>query len=329
MTIKTLFFSALLLLTTQGIGQKISDLKLDNKQSILNDKAFFQFPTDAKNVARQADIMSADPNTNKETRIILDIDKQRLVFFARELYVTGNDNLLETISKDNNENAKTKVLTKQDSLLSVLVTPSKFDSTQNAILVNNLYVKTQDKTVFIIGAYINPAAFKNKDEFQKLADKVFASLTKGNRKLNYKARTETLPIFDGKKKFSISLPDGYVITKDKKYDFEVLKFQKIRDIADTNWTSLTIYTGNHPSYFYGEYDFDGNDGVKANTTFLNKGVEWLDFKNAEKQLFLREQKIPSDQIEKGLIIHIAMLGNNQEAINELTKIIENIKLTEQ
>jgi hypothetical protein len=328
MTIKTFISTALLLLATQGFGQKISELKPDNKLSILNDKAFFQFPTDAKNVARQADIMSADPNANKETRIILDIDNQRLVFFARELYATSNDNLLETISKANSENAKTKTLTKQDSLLSILVTPSKFDSTQNAILINNLYVMTQDKTVFIIGAYINSAAFKYKDEFQKLSEKVFASLTKGNRKLNYKARIETLPIFDGKKKFSIALPNGYVITKDKKYDFEVLKFHKVRDMADTNWTSLTIYTGNHPPYFYSEYDFDGNDAVKKNSNFLNKNVEWLDFENAEKQFYLREQKIPSDQIEEGLIIHIAMLGNNQEAIYELTKIIENIKLIE-
>src|SRR5690606_29821135 len=143
--------------------------------------------------------------------------------------------------------------TKRDSLLSVLVTPTKFDSTENAILVNNLYVRTQDKTVFVIGAYINPDAFKNKDEFQRVSERVFASLTKGNRKLNYKSRIEVSPIFDGKKKFSILLPEGYVITKDKKYDFEVLKFQKVRDIADTNGSSLTIYTGNHPSYFYPDY----------------------------------------------------------------------------
>ena len=328
MTIKTLFITAFALIAATGVGQKISDLKLDNKQSILNDKAFFQFPTEAKNVARQADIMSADPNKNKETRIIFDIGNQRLVFFARELYVTSNDNLLETISKDNTESAKLEILTKKDSLLSVLVTPTKFDSTENAILVNNLYVRTQDKTVFVIGAYINPDAFRNKDEFQKLSKKVFASLTKGSRSLIYNARTETSAIFNGKKKFNISLPDGYVITKDKKYDFEVLKFQKVRDIADTNWTSLTIYTGNHPSYFYPDYDFNGNNAVKTNGKFLNNNVEWLNFKNDEKQLYLREQQIPSNQIEDGLIVHIAMLGNSQEAINELLKIVENIKLTE-
>jgi len=323
-----LVFIFALTIATTGFGQKISGLKLDKKQSILNDKAFFDFPTDANNVARQADIMSADYNINKETRIILDIDEQRLVFFARELYVTSGDNLLETLSKEIDENAKIKILTKQDSLLSVLITPTNFDSTQNAILLNNLYVKTPDNTVFVIGAYINPDAFKNKDEFQQLTENVFASLTKGSRKLDVKARTAVSPIFDGKKKFSITLPEGYVITKDKKYDFEVLKFQKVRDISDTNWSSLTIYTGQHPSYFHSDYNFNISDAKMSNENFLDNPVEWLNFKNEERQFYLKEQKIPGDQIEDGMIVHIAMLGNNQEAINELTGIIESIKLTE-
>lgn len=329
MTLKKLLLSIFTLtIATTCFGQKISGLKLNNKQSILNDKAFFDFPANANNVARQADIMSADYNINKETRIILDIDEQRLVFFARELYVTSGDNLLETLSIEIDENAKIKILTKQDSLLSVLITPTNFDSTQNAILVNNLYVKTPDNTVFVIGAYINPDAFKNKDEFQQLSENIFASLMKGSRKLDVKARRSVSPIFDGKKKFSITLPEGYVITKDKKYDFEVLKIQKVRDISDTNWSSLTIYTGQHPSYFHSDYNFNISDAKMSNENFLDNPVEWLNFKNEERQFYLKEQKIPGDQIEDGMIVHIAMLGNNQEAINELTGIIESIKLTE-
>lgn len=297
MSFKTLFLPAFLFISTAGFGQKISELKLDNRQSILNDKAFFQFPADAQNIARQTDLMAADPNVNKETRIMMDIGKQRLVFFSRELYVTSNDKLQETVLSENKEHAKVEVLTKQDSLLSVLVTPTKFDSTTNAILINELYVRTADKTVFVIGAYINPDGYQNKDEFQKLSKRVFSSLSKGSRKLIYNARTETSAIFEGKKKFSIQLPEGYVITKDQKYDFEVLKFQKIQDIADPNWISLTIYTGNHPSYFYSDYDFDKKEAVTNKATFLNRPVEWLNFSNEAQKLYLKEQQIPADEIE--------------------------------
>ena len=136
MTKKTFFLSVLLLSVTTSFGHKISDLKLDNKQSILNDRAFFQFLSEAKNIARQTDIMSVNPNINKETRIVLDIDEQRLVLFARELSVTSNNNLLEIVSKENSEKAKTKILTDSDSLLSILVRLTILDSTANAILVN-------------------------------------------------------------------------------------------------------------------------------------------------------------------------------------------------
>ncbi|MFN7098871.1 MAG: hypothetical protein ACK4M4_00680 [Flavobacterium sp.] len=327
MTIKTISILTIICIANFAFGQTISNLKLDNKISILNDRAFFVFPTDAKNVARQGDIMSADPNTSKETRIILDIDKQRLVFFAKELFQTNNSNFLEVLSKENGEDFQNKILTEKDSIISVLSTPLKFDSTKNAILVNNLFVKTADNSIFVIGAYINPDAFKNKNEFQQLSEKVFSSFIKGDRKYNFKSRTEVLPIFDGKKNFKIELPNGFVVNKDKKYDFEVLKFQQVKDFSDTNWLSLTIYTGNHPSYFYGEYDLDESKSEKIKGQFLDQNVEWMYFKDSDKHFYLKEQKIPSDNIEEGLIVHIAMLSNQPKSIDELTKIIENIKVT--
>lgn len=308
-------------------AQGIENLKLENKLSILNDRAFFNFPADAKNVARQADIMSADPNANKETRIILDIDKQRLVFFARELFVTNDQaSFFRNASKGDGELYKSKLLVDKDSVSAVLSTPSKFDSTKNAILINSLLVRTQDGTVFNIGAYINPDAFKNKNEFQKLSENVFASLTRGGRQQNFKARIENFKVGGDKKSLSISLPVGYVVNRDAKYDFEVLKFQKIKDMADTSWQDLVVYLGHHPSYFYGEEGFDIKEAEEINGKFLGQNVEWLSFKNAAKHFYLKEQKIPSDKIEPGLIIHIAMLGNTQQVITELTSLIENIKV---
>ena len=325
---KTIIAAAVCVLTTIGsFGQNIQHLKLDNKQSILNDRAFFNFPADAKNVAMKADIMSADPNANQETRIILDIDKQRLVFFARELFVTSDKAaFIKNIGKDDGDSYKSRLLVDKDSLTAALTTPLIFDTSKNAILINSLLVRTPDGTIFSIGAYINPGAFKNKNEFQKLSENIFSGITKGGRTQNFKARVEAFQISGGKKKLSIDLPDGYVVNKDAKYDFEVLKFRKIKNMADTTWRDLIIYIGHHPSYFYGEEGFEINDAERINGKFLDQPVEWLSFKNAGKQLYLKEQKIPSDKIETGLIVHIAMLGNNQTVINELTSLAEKIKV---
>lgn len=76
-----------------AFGQNVSDIKLDNKQSILNGRAFLLFPKDAKNEARSTDLMSAERNINQETRIVLNIENMKLVFFAQELYMFGDSNL--------------------------------------------------------------------------------------------------------------------------------------------------------------------------------------------------------------------------------------------
>lgn len=327
---KQLFFGLTLLLSAfcqATYGQSLEDIKLDNKQSILNDKAFFNFPTAAVNSARATDIMSADHNINQETRIVLDIDKMKLVFFAEELYLLGDNNLLTEVSKENNTlNIQRKTLTDKEQILSILSTPTIFDSTKNAILVNSLLVKTQDNSIFRINAYINHDAFRLKDDFVKLSEQVFQSLSKGTRKSNRNERDETVNIFGTKKNFKFTIPENYCITMDQKYDFQVFRFHKYSNYGDTNWVNLTIYTGNHPSYFYGEYGFDKDSAKNVAGKFLDKNVDWLSFYTADKQIYLKEQKIPSDKIDQGLIVHIAMLSNKDISIEELTKIVESIQL---
>lgn len=328
MATKLITTLAFFILSFTCIGQSISSLALDNRQSILNDKAFFNFPTKAANSARATDIMAADPNTNRETRIVMDIDQMRLVFFAQELFVSANNDLLPAIAKEDGTNFKSRLLINKDSMIAVLTKALTFDTTQPAILVNSLMVKTADNSVFRISAYINPPAFGHLKEFQQLSEKVFSSLSKGTRRLNFKARTETFPILDSRKSFSIPLPDGYVVTRDKKYDFEVLIFRKIKDISDTSWSSLTIYTGFHPSFFHSEYGFDAAKATTVKGVFLKTEVEWLFFKDAGKQFYLKEQKIPSGNIQEGLVIHIAMLGSSPAVVDELTALIGKISITE-
>lgn len=305
----------------------IASLPLSNKQSILNDRAFFMFPASAENLARETNLMAADPNTNRETRIVLDVKNMRMVFFAQELYSTSGENLLAFVAKDDRHDFKSRLLSGSDSLVSVLSTPLFFDTTETAILVNTLLVKTADNSIFRISAYITPGAFKEKEAFQKLSEHVFSTLSKGTRCLNTKARTETWPIYGGAKKFSIRVPEGYVITKDAKYDFEVLKIHKMTEMGDTSLTSLIIYTGHHPSYFYQEEGFSENQAEKVKGSFLDKKTDWLYFKNSAKALYIKEQLIPFDKISKGTILHVAMIADRAQTIEELSSIVTNMKLT--
>lgn len=322
----TILLTAFIASTTLH-SQTLENIKLDNKQSVLNDKAFFYFPTEAKNEKRGVNIMSADPNENEETRIVFDNGDMRLVFFAQELFALGDNDLFQTISKQNEKaQTKTKILTDNDSLLSILSTPTKFDSTKNAILINSLIVKTQDNTLFRISAYINQSSYKLIDQYQTLTENIFSTLTNGTRKSNRSARKDKHEIYRTKKSLTFNLPDNYCVTVDQQYDFQVFKIHRYQTYTDTTWIQLIIYNGNHPSMVYMDYGFSKNDGQKTKGKFLDKNIDWLFFDINQQGFYVKEQKVTCNNVEKGLIFHIAMLSNKKELLDDLTKIVETIEL---
>ena len=114
---------------------------------------------------------------------------------------------------------------------------------------------------------------------------------------------------------------------DEKYDFSVLKLNKYKNsLSDTAYTSVTIYTGRFPTFFHKEYGYTEADAIKTKGLFLQNNLDWLYLKDDKQSFFLKEQFVPSDNIQAGLILHVAMLSNKKEIIEDLTKIVAAIKL---
>ncbi|MEI2740021.1 MAG: hypothetical protein V9F01_14700 [Chitinophagaceae bacterium] len=310
-------------------GSIADTTKLEKRISILNNKVFFDFPSTAVVSPRVADIMAADPNENKETRIIIDNGKMRLVFFAQELFALSGKTLFEDISKEIEPDYEfqRKIIYENDSLLTILSTPSKFDSTAAAILVNSLLIKSPDNTVSRVDVYINPDTWSLKDEYVRLTENVFKTITKGTRRINLAAKEETVTIFGTDSKFLFKLPKNYFITVDEKYDFAVYKLNKFKNqLTDTTYTSITIYTGHYPSYFHKEYGYTEDNAIKTKGFFLQNTVDWLYFNDDAQSFYLKEQFVASDLIQKGLILHVAMLSNKKEILDEMSRVIESIKV---
>ncbi len=311
------------------IGQGLADTtRLEKKISVLNKKVFIDVPAAAIVSPRVADIMAADPNENRETRIIADWGKMKLVLFAQELYALSGSTLFEDMSKqvEPDFDFQRKVLKDNDSLISVISTPTLFDTSANGILVNSLLIKIQDNSVCRIDAYINPEAYVQKDEFIRLTEDIFKTISKGTRTVNLSAREETFAIPGSVNKFIFELPKNYFVTVDEKFDFSVFKLTKYKNLTDKIFSNITIYTGFHPSLFHKGYGFTDSNAIKTNGRFLQNNVEWLYFSDNPNSFYLKEQIIPSDNIEKGFLLHIALLSNKKDMMEELTKIIESIKL---
>lgn len=311
-----------------SFGQSIKRLELNNEQSILKDRVYLTFPDSAKNIARPVDIMSHDPNAEKETRIVFDNGDERLVFFAQELFVLANEKLLETLESENDENFvfEYSKIKSGSEVMAIQSIPTKWDDTKGGILINRLTVMTKDSSLIRIDAYINPEAYREqKEDYINLTKNVFNTIKDGTRLNNLESRTETHKIFGTDKSFVFKLPKNSIIQIDQNYDFQVFRIKTYNRLGESSWKSVSIYTGNHPSYFYPDYGFeDYTENQK--TKFLNEYSDWLYFEDEEKDLYLKEQKIESDNIEKGLFVHIALSGNSSEIVNELTELIEKIEL---
>ncbi len=309
-------------------AQDINQLKLDNKQSILKDRVYLNFPDSALNQARPVGIMSHDPNAEKETRIVFDNKEERLVFFAQELFSFCSTDLLKELeeTKEEDYNFKYSEIFKAENITVIQAQPTKWDDTQGGILINSLIVMTKDKSLIRIDAYINPEAYKNqKENYIELTNNVFKTIKEGSRLNNRKARIEKHLIYGTKKKFEFDLPEDYIVQIDQKYDFQVFRIIKFTELSDTTWGSISIYTGNHPSFFHSDYGFDKYTAMQK-SDFIGKEVEWFYYADKKRSLYLKEQKIASDNIEKGLLTHIAISSNNPLKVKELSELVSKIKL---
>jgi len=313
--------SILLLVCQLTYGQK-------NEISLLNGRFFFTFPDSAKNIARGADIMSAGPNMNDETRVIYDIGDKRAVFFAQELYITCKDELEKKITAESTSDypLSIKTIYNKDSILCVSMTPSKFDNRKSAILVNSMIVKNADNSLSKLSVYLNPKAYEDKATFDKITEKVFSSFRKGNRRLPLFARTETFNVLGTKTKLELKMPSDYIVIIDKKYDFEVYRIKKITDYSEEDRADLNIYFGFHPSYFNTELELTKFKQPDTDGEFMFQKIKWMNFRDDSRSIIVREQMFTDDDIQKDAAIHIAMVSTTPKLIEEMTAIVRQVLL---
>lgn len=297
--------------------------------AILNEKYSFVFPASAKNMPRVADIMATDPNKNRETRIIFENGDDKLVFFAQELYVISGNNLYPDIQKEKEPefNFTRQLLAEKDSLVAILSTPQLFDTSNAAILINSLLVRSPDNTVSRIDAFINPQAFDKKEEYRLMAENIFRTIQKEPRRVDLRPKTEVQTIFGTNSKLQFNLPEQYYLTVDEKYDFGVFRINKFKNgISDTTYSGISIYAGRHPNFFHSDYGYKFQQAEKASGQFLQTPVDWMYFKDDAQHFYLKEQVFPVPDIQEGLVLHVALLTNKKSLLEEMKKIIESVKL---
>jgi hypothetical protein len=308
-------------------AQNFDTISLTQNVSVLNKKAFFKFPAQAQIINQEIGAYPDYPKTNEETRIVINFGEIKLSFLIREGYVLTNNNLLTYLTEENRKfQLKTQILTNSDSVQSFFSTPIHPDSIMNPPIVSQLFIKTQDNTAFSVFVTFNSAGYPFRSEFIKLTEKIYKTLSKGTRIVNLKARQETIKIAGTNKSFQFNIPANYGITIQQQYNLQSIKFHHYGNFTSDN---LTISVGNNPEWMYEHYELSEKyESRKVSGNFLDKKIEWLQFYVHPINLIIKEQKFVADYLRQGLITHVLMESNHQTAIDELTKIIENMRLVE-
>jgi hypothetical protein len=295
-----------------------------NEISMLDGRFSFTFPDSAKKQPRTVDLMAPNPNTSIETRVVYDIGLKRIVFFAEELFLKSDNNLEAILNNGITRDYPFTVLKKDnlDSSVCYRIIPQKFNSNAQAILLNSIIVKNADNTLSKFSAYVNAEAFIEKAAFDKIIENVFLSFKKGNKLLNLESRTESFEVLATKTIYSINLPDNYIITVDKKYDFEVYKIKKICNYGDKTFGDIIVYFGFHPSFMYNDMQLENFRTIDTEGEYMQQKLTWLNFEDKKKGLYLREQLFIDDDIRKDVNNHIAMIASNEKIIDELALIVK-------
>lgn len=328
MYLKNIIIGIILFIHSDGFSQNFYKTELNNNVSILKGRFFLNFFSD-----KQINIQSIDRTAISEEieAITLDIEGKKVVLFITNLFSIGDDHLFSEINKSQKNILKyeKKVLVDKNSIYAVLSSPIHKDYGD---LVNRLIIKNQDNTISQIQACISQDAYKQKEKYMEFTEKIFKTISKGNRVTNLNERTENLFLQCDEKKYQIDFPKNYNYIEDEFYDSKltkIIKYNKYNDDTDndnSNFNSKIIFFyGSQPRNFFKQFK---NRGEVSKGFFLNQKIEWNTASDERKELFLKEQTIKTTENQKDMVLQIAMISNSQEDLNELTKIVESIKYIE-
>ncbi|WBA42381.1 hypothetical protein [Hymenobacter canadensis] len=303
-----------------GWAQTKAPGALPKQASILDGRAYLRFPASAVSSARPVDIMSAKPDEQLETRVVMDFGEHRVVFFARELFRLADKQFVSQAAafEAGRFPATTQVIGNTDSLTAVVSTATRHDTAASAILLKRLLVRTIDNTVLVVDAYVNPKGFPRKARYEALADSVFRTVRPGKRLLSRKAHTET------QDRLVFQLPENYVLSRKQSYDFFVYSIRPMTPLLAESTSGITVYLGNHPSPVYRDEGVPASTAQPLDGNFLGKKIQWMGFSKPTDQLYWREQIIPAALGKSGPLAHVFVHSASPDGLNELTAIVEAI-----
>ena len=213
--------------------------------------------------------MAAPASEAEETRAVVDAGPQRMVIMAYELFRVASDDVERRISeqfKRNGEKIRLRPWELPSGLKAYAFFPESATRDEVANLVMGVYLIRSDQTIQQVAIYVNPEGAQASAKASILARAICATLAEGKRSLNQASGERELMAVSPQKSMLVTVPNGYVTTRQDGPDFSVYHIRKLVMFGEEAM-SIGVYLGDYPS---------GQTGYTRRETgrLFEREIEW-------------------------------------------------------
>jgi hypothetical protein len=290
---------------------------------LLAGRLLFQPPAGTIEEACSRGIMSAPESGERETRLVWISGERKMVIMTYELYRSAGEDVENRIQgqvKDSSSKMEA-FTTPEASLRAWAVTPSKMDTSVEAVLVMGLYLVQTDNSVQYMAFYVTPKTAEDAVGALDLARRSASTVRAGGRALAAKAGERVLRRIDENRSCRITVTDGYAMSTQQGPDFSVVTITKIVALGNRA-AGIGVYFGHHPRHHYSQEE-ESPEVKKTPGKLLGKDVRWHTWWNKEKSSKTAETIFEADD---HLQLHVFAFGADEAEVDSLLKMVDTLTI---
>ncbi|GAA1501759.1 hypothetical protein GCM10009827_012110 [Dactylosporangium maewongense] len=262
--------------------------------SLLDGRLGIAPPDGARVEARPQSLMGVAASARTETRVVYDVDGERLVLLATELFRTVAGDLGATVGAM----VASGPLPAGQRLVPIPVPGDAvaygyqpLDTTRQAVPIADAFVRAGDASIVRVQLFVSPNAADDPDGLAGLAARILSTVTPGGRKPGAAAGTRTLAGLDGRPVLALDAPAGWVAYQEFGLSFAVLRLRRLTPL-DGPYVAGSVYRGSAPSLVHTAFPQDAV--TRTGGRLLGLPTDWI-------HVFPKDDGAPPRHLREALV----------------------------